>query len=265
MKTVKKVSSLLVIALILLAAGCWERAKDDPTVELKRPDEAFLKYGEEYTDIVELIKINESVWVHTSYYEVNDALTSLNGLVVLTEKGLVLINAPWTGMQMESLEKLAREQFNSGFIEAIVTDAEPNYAGGLRTLMEKGIGITCLENVAEKAQKLGLFEPETVFPGNEAHVNYGDVEFEIYFPGEGYSEDNTIVWIDRYNLLFAGNIVKEYGAHSLGKYGETGKKAWMNSLNNILSRYDNIEIVIPGHGQWGDASLIDYTMGLFEE
>lgn len=265
MKTIKQVSSLLAIALILFTAGCGDLEKDGPTVELTRPDEAFLKYGEEYTDIVELVKINDSVWVHISYYEFNDALTSRNGLVVLTDKGLVLINAPCTGMQMESLEKLTQEQFNSGFIEVIVTDVEQNHAGGLRSLMEKGIGITCLENVAKKARELSLFEPKTELPGYEAQVAYGGMAFEIYFPGEGYSEDNTIVWIDKYNLLFAGNIVKEYGARSLGKYGETGKKAWMDSLNNILSRYENIEIVIPGHGQWGDASLIEYTLGLFEE
>lgn len=265
MKTIKRLGSLLAIAFLLFAAGCGKRAEGSTKPEIKRPDESFLKYGEEYTDIVELIKINDSVWVHTSYDEIHGALTSLNGLVVLTDDGLVLVNAPWTGKQVDSLVTLVREQFNCDFVEAIVTDADPGHAGGMCRLMEKGIGITCLETVARKAQELSLFEPGTVLQGDEAFITCGDTEFEIFYPGKGYSESNTIVWIDKYNLLFAGNIVKEYGARSLGKPGDTGEKDWMDSLYNIMSRYDDIEIVIPGHGQWGDASLIEYTLGLFEQ
>lgn len=265
MKTIKRVSGLLAITFLMLAAGCGERPEEGQTIELKRPDEAFLKYGEEYTDIVELSRINDSVWVHTSYYEIGDALTSVNGLVVLTDNGLVLINAPWTANQMESLEKLALEQFNSGITEAIVTDADPDHAGGLSCLEEKGIGITCLDRVAKKARELGLFEPKTVLEGDEARVNFGDLDFEIFFPGESCSEDDTIVWIDKYDLLFADNIVKEYGAHSLGVSAQAKRTAWIDSLSRITDRYEDIDIVIPGHGQWGDASLIEYTLELLEE
>lgn len=264
MKVIRQLAGVLVIALYLLAAGCTEQALNDPYIGVKRPDEAFLKYGEEFTDIVELFKINDSVWVHTSYDEISGVLTPHNGLVVVTDQGLVLIDAPWTKKQMDSLEKLALQHFNSGFADAIITDAEPDQMDGIYCLADKGIRVTCLERVAGKADKLGC-EPDTVLEGDEASVTCGDTDFEIYYPGECCSDDCTIVWIGKYNLLFAGDFVKEYGAHSLGQSGKAGSRTWPESLNNILSHYDNIEIVVPGHGQWGDATLIDYTLGLFEE
>ena len=259
MKTIKKVAGVLCIALFLLVTGCGDQAGNGSDTDLRIPDEAFLKYGEEYTDIVELARINDSVWVHTSYYEIGGVLRPHNGLVVLTNSGLVLVNAPWTGNQMDSLDKLVIEQFNSRFTDAIVTDVAAEYTGGLRCLKKKDIRLTCLDRVAQNVVEIGLIEPDTVLDGDEACITYGDVDFEIFFPGAGYSDNNTIVWIDEYNLLYAGNLVKEYGASSLGN--SRVSRAWPDSLTNILSRYDSIEIVVPGRGQWGDASLIDYTWG----
>lgn len=266
MKIAKKiVAMLLPVFFILLISSCGKESESEPIFDIRRPDEAFLKYGDEYTNIVELNKINDSVWIHTSYYEIKGSLTSLNGLVILTDKGLVLVNAPWTGKQMDSLGKLAIEHFNSRFRGCIATEAMTENADGMRFLMEGGIGVTCLERVAEKAEMLGLFKADHILAGDDGLVECGDVTLELYFPGEGYSDTNSIVWIDKFNLLFAGNIIKEHGALSLGSHGEGSKEAWPGSLNNIIDRYEDIEIVVPGHGQWGDASLIDYTLGLFEE
>jgi metallo-beta-lactamase class B len=96
-------------------------------------------------------------------------------------------------------------------------------------------------------------------------VTIDDTDFEIFFPGEGHTDDNTVVWIKRYELLFAGCIVKEQGVTSLGNIGDANLKEWPNALNKLLERYEDIAIVVPGHGQWGDKTLIEYTLGLFEE
>ena len=85
------------------------------------------------------------------------------------------------------------------------------------------------------------------------------MDFEI-FPRAGYSDNNTIVWIDKYNLL-CRNLVKVWSQFLVNsKVSRAG-----GLIDQHLSRYDSIEIVVPGRGLWGDSSLIDYTLGLFEE
>jgi metallo-beta-lactamase class B len=259
------ITAMLIISMCLGQAGCGGTEVQDGRPDINRPDESFLKYGNDYADIVELSKINNSVWVHTSYYDYNGSLTPSNGLVVVTEEGLVLVDTPWTDTQMESLDKLAHEYFNCGFVNAVITHAHIDRIGGAGYLRKSGIPATCLERVATRAKELGFTVPDDVIRADEHRFEVDGTEFEIYYPGEGHTIDNTVVWIDRYNLLFAGCMTKEHGAMSLGNTGEANIEAWPVSLGNLLDRYENIEIVVPGHGQWGDKSLIDYTLGLFGE
>ena len=266
MKMILKVGVvMLLLQLCLLIAGCNEKPIKQDIVEIKRPSESFLKYGDDATTIVEMNKINNDVWVHTSYYDYNGSLTPSNGLVIVTDDGLVLVDTPWTDKEMESLDKLIHENFNCGLKEAVITHAHIDRIGGAGYLKAKGIKTTCLERVAVKAEELGFTAPDNVIKSDEYQFEIGDTELEIYFPGEGHTVDNTVVWIKKYNLLFAGCIVKEHGVISLGLIGEANMEEWPNSLNNLLTHFENIEIVVPGHGEWGDESLIDYTLGLFDK
>ena len=256
---------VLAIAAFLLISCSQDLPPQPVKPTLTRPDEAFLKYGEDHTSIVEMNKINNSVWTHTTYRDYRGSLEPSNGLVVLTDEGLVLIDTPWTDKQMESLDKLCKESFNIGFTEAIVTHAHEDRMGGGNYLKENNIKITSLKRVSDKATKLGFVVPDNILEGDEAVVTIDDTDFEIFFPGEGHTDDNTVVWIKRYELLFAGCIVKGQGVTSLENIGDANLKEWPNALNKLLGRYEDIAIVVPGHGQWGDKTLIEYTLGLFEE
>lgn len=256
---------MLVIAAFLLISCSRDLPPQPVKATLRRPDEAFLKYGEDHTSYVELNKINSSVWTHTSYRDSKGSLEPSNGLVVLTDEGLVLIDTPWTDNQMESLDKLCKESFNVGFKEAIITHAHEDRMGGGNYLKKHNIRINSLKRVSDNAARLGFVEPDNILEGDHTVVSVDDTDFELFFPGEGHTVDNTVVWIERYNLLFAGCMVIEQGVTSLGNIGEANLDEWPNALNTILERYEDIAVVVPGHGQWGDKSLVEYTLGLFEE
>ncbi|MCX7773587.1 MAG: subclass B1 metallo-beta-lactamase [Clostridia bacterium] len=255
------------LALILLAslAGCQAQAQPKKDEKLKRPNESFLKYGDTNDTIVELNKINNSVWVHTTYYDLNGSLTPSNGLVVLTDTGVVLIDTPWTDKQTESLDKLLKESFNAKIKEAIITHAHVDRIGGAGYLEKKKIPVASLEVVAKMAQKKGFTVPDQVSKGDSVVLNIDKTDFELYYPGEGHTADNTVVWIDKYKVLFGGCLIKEHGANNLGSIGEANLDMWPQSIQAVKDKYPQAEIVVPGHGQWGDASLIDYTLELFDE
>jgi metallo-beta-lactamase class B len=44
--------------------------------------------------------------------------------------------------------------------------------------------------------------------------------------------------------------------------GDADIKEWPRSLNNILKKFPQSRIVVPGHGAWGDLSLIHHTLKL---
>ena len=87
--------------------------------------------------------------------------------------------------------------------------------------------------------------------------------FEVFYPGAGHTVDNTVVWIPEHRVLFGGCLVKEQRAVTLGNTAEADVDAWPVSLEAVARRYPTADVVVPGHGAWGDLGLVDHTSSLF--
>lgn len=81
----------------------------------------------------------------------------------------------------------------------------------------------------------------------------------MYYPGAGHTQDNVVVWFPKQSALFGGCFVKSEG---LGNLSDAVIKAWPESTQNVIFRYGNAELVVPGHGKVGDASLLVRTRAL---
>lgn len=267
MKLIKSKAFIIFVLVIILLifSSCLAEMISPEKNEIKHPSKSFLTYGDSAEMIIELNKINNSVWVHTSYHEENGALKSSNGLLIVNDEGVVLVDTPWSVKQMESLDKLVKESFNADIKIAITTQTGKDRMGGTGYLIEKQVPIASLEIVAKAAREKGFTVPNKVINTETAVFVMDNIELEIYYPGPGPTTDNTVVWIDKYNLLFGGNMVKELGASSLEDSIESDLSSWAKAIEAIKERYKNIEIVVPGHGQWGDSRLLDYTLEMLEE
>ena len=67
MTFLKKTTAIIItLAMLAAAPGCRRNNIAPAGEKIKRPNEAFLTYGDTNETIVELSKVNSSVWVHTS-------------------------------------------------------------------------------------------------------------------------------------------------------------------------------------------------------
>ena len=66
------------------------------------------------------------------------------------------------------------------------------------------------------------------------------------------------------HVLFGGCLIKELDA-SKGYLGDANVAAWSGTVEAVKMAYPEVKVVVPGHGQYGDAKLLDYTIGLFRE
>jgi metallo-beta-lactamase class B len=51
---------------------------------------------------------------------------------------------------------------------------------------------------------------------------------------------------------------------SKGYLGDANTADWSNTVEKIKKEYPNLKIVVPGHGEFGDQKLLDYTIKLFK-
>ncbi len=252
---------LMICSFVLAGFSACAKNPDKPAGEDMVV--TFEKFGTE-PNTVELSKINDKLWVHTTYENYNGYKTPSNGLLVITTEGLVLVDTPWNNEQTKALIENAESTYKKEFVMAVITHAHQDRIGGIDTLLEEGIDVKSIDLTVEEAEKNGFAKP-TALLDYDTKFTVGDTEIETYYPGEGHSRDNITVWLPKYRVLFGGCLIKSLDSTNLGSITSANVEEWPNSIHRVLDRYSEAEVVVPGHGLWGNLDLVKHTLELFDK
>lgn len=210
---------------------------------------------------VELSKIEDSVWVHTTWKLVDKYNVPSNGLLLSTSAGLILIDTPWDDTLTTKLLEITQQQLKQAFVLAVVTHAHDDRIGGIRTLRKMGIKVVSLPIVCQRAKERGYPEPE-VLQSIDTTLIVGKEKIEVYYPGAGHTVDNIVVWLPARRILFGGCLVKSESSKNLGNIADADLKEWPKSIHNVMNKFQTARVVIPGHGEWDGVNLLQHTLDL---
>lgn len=256
----KVVFSLLLVLSIVMTSFNYQTIaqikKSSPT-QITNPDKTII-----------LTKLNDKVWAHMSYNDWKGATYDHNGLIVSTSKGIVLIDTAWdTGgnhQKTEELLKMIKKKLKKKVVLALVTHAHDDSIGGIQALLDQGIEVRSTLLTAKLAKEYGYPSPKPTLDVNPV-IKIGDTVIETFYPGEGHSQDNITVWLPQYKLLFGGCFIKSVNAKDLGNLSDANVEEWGNSVQKVIKKYPYVKTVVPGHGNWGDKSLLFYTLDLIKQ
>jgi metallo-beta-lactamase class B len=219
-----------------------------------------LAHGAQGPSKLKIVQLSDTVYQHTSLSD-GDAygVKAANGLVVIEGKQAYFIDTPWTKVDTETLIQWVKVK-GLTIAGVIVTHYHQDSSGGLAVLNKLTIPTyaTTLTNTLLKANN---FEPAS----NEITSDTFDLvpgAVQAYYPGPGHTQDNLVVWLAKSNLLFGGCLVQSFNNRKLSSNEDSSVKDWPKSLQNVMVKYPNIDMVLPGHGQIGDVSLLELTQQL---
>jgi len=209
---------------------------------------------------VEVFPIDGRLWVHRS---TDAAGVPANGLVALTEKGLVLVDTGWTDAQTDAILDWGRARFGREWTGAVITHEHADRDGGIGALQRRKVAVAALDLTVKKLAARGVRGVETLFTAAAASV--ADPRgFEAYYPGRGHAPDNIVVAFPASNVLFGGCLIKAAEATDLGFTGDADLAAWVEALHRVQSRYPGMRMIVPGHGAVGYVT-IQHTVDLLGE
>nr|WP_063860614.1 subclass B1 metallo-beta-lactamase IMP-53 [Pseudomonas aeruginosa]ADF59066.1 IMP-25 metallo-beta-lactamase [Stenotrophomonas maltophilia]ADI49230.1 IMP metallo-beta-lactamase [Pseudomonas aeruginosa]ADK11276.1 IMP-25 metallo-beta-lactamase [Pseudomonas aeruginosa] len=209
--------------------------------------------GESLPDL-KIEKLDEGVYVHTSFEEVNGwGVIPKHGLVVLVNTDAYLIDTPFTAKDTENLVNWFVER-GYRIKGSISSHFHSDSTGGIEWLNSQSIPTYASELTNELLKKDGKVQAKYSFSG----VSYWLVKkkIEVFYPGSGHAPDNVVVWLPENRVLFGGCFVKPYG---LGNLGDANLEAWPKSAKLLMSKYSKAKLVVPGHSDIGDSSLLKLT------
>ena len=117
------------------------------------------------------------------------------------------------------------------------------------------------KQIVELAKNSGSEVPKNGFR-DSLTLEIGSEKVWIKFLGQGHTRDNVVGYFPSEDVLFGGCLIKEMGA-SKGYLGDANVDQWSFTVDKVKKTFPHVKHVVPGHGEAGDSSLLDYTQKLF--
>ncbi|MCP4343925.1 MAG: subclass B1 metallo-beta-lactamase [Desulfobacterales bacterium] len=227
----------------------------------KTPDFEHIRVN---TDI-ELIKINENYYVHTSWFDFPGyGRFPSNGLIFVKNGKALLIDTPNTNEQTLILYNFLQDHLKADITKIIVGHSHSDCMGGLSVLHDKGAESIAYAKTVQICTSLKLPIPEKSFSDSMTLEFEGETVICRYF-GAGHTVDNSIVYFPKSKIFFGGCLIKSLDSKGLGNTNEAVIDDWDRTVLRIKKAYPSIKLVIPGHRAFGDLSLLNHTMTLVKD
>lgn len=238
-------------ALILFLPSCLFATAVSAQAQLKKDGDLDIR------------KISESVYLHTSYKKLEPyGLVPSNGLVLLKKGDAYIVDTPWPDKASEEL--LAWIKAKGYRAKAsLSTHSHDDRSAGIARF--NAAGVSTLASVQTNTLLAAEQKPlaKLSFSGDRHTWLAG--ELEIFYPGKAHAPDNVVVWLPESKILFGGCAVRELSSSTMGNTADADLNQWAGTITKLIDHYPKAAIVVPGHGDLGGVELLHHTIDLLVE
>lgn len=216
-----------------------------------------------FSESLEIYQVAPNTWVHVSYLETESfGRVPCNGMIAIQQKECYVFDTPANETaSIELISFLAKEKIK--VIGVIATHFHNDCLAGFETFEKNGIPTMASEKTNRLVREKTPDMHEALIPLEvPTKLRLGTSTIDLFYPGEGHTQDNIVVFFRVDASLFGGCLIKEMNA-SKGYLGDANEITWSQSVSKVKNEFPNAQKVIPGHGKVGGRELLDYTEKLF--
>jgi metallo-beta-lactamase class B len=210
-----------------------------------------------------IVHLTGDAYVYTTYHTLNGTPFPSNSMYLVTDSGVVMIGTPWDTTQFQPLLDSIRIRHHQRVVLCLSTHFHKDRTAGIPFLQAKGIPTYSSTLTRSLCRESGDPQASFVFTGDTTfHV--GQYTFQTFFPGEGHTRDNIVVWFPHDKILYGGCLVKSTDADDLGYLADANEHAWAASIKRLEKKYPDSMYVIPGHQGWESTGSLAHTIALLK-
>jgi len=218
-------------------------------------------FGQTAAPKLKIAQLTGDFFIYTTYNTYEDTKLPANGMYLVTNNGVVLFDTPWDTTQFQPLLDSIKLRHNKSVVMCIATHWHSDRTEGLAYYRQKGIRTytskrtdeLCKENNKKRAEY--LIAQDTVF-------RVGQYSFETYYPGEGHTTDNIVIWFNKEKVLYGGCLIKGADAQDLGFLGDGNVKAYYATLLNVKEKFPEPKYIVVSHHDWTNNNSLKHSIAL---
>ena len=216
-------------------------------------------FGQAITEKLTITHLTGDFYIYTTYNTYKDSQVPANGMYVVTNTGVVMFDTPWDVTQFQPLLDSIKLKHNKDVTICIATHWHSDRTDGLEYYKQKGIKTyttKLTDDLSKKNNKKRaeyLIEKDTIF-------NIRQYSFETYYPGQGHTEDNIVLWFNKEKVLYGGCLIKGAEAENLGYLGDGNVFEYETTLKNIQKKYPDPKFIIVSHHNWNNINSLKHSI-----
>lgn len=187
-----------------------------------------------------------------------------NGMYVVTNDGIVLIDMPWDQTQFQPLLDSIVRRHNKKVILAIATHYHDDRTAGFDFYKNQGIKTYSSKQTFDLCKKFNQKQAGFYFT-KDTTFTIGNKNFQIYYPGKGHTEDNIVIWCNNEKVLYGGCLVKSIENNGLGNIADADLMEWPLSVKRVMNKFSNHRYVVTGHFSWKSNMSLEHTLKLLQD
>jgi metallo-beta-lactamase class B len=203
-------------------------------------------------------------YIYTTYKSLDGVLFPSNSMYMVTDSGVALFDTPWDSTQFQPLLDSIWQRHQKKAVLCFSTHFHADRTAGVEFFRQKGIRTYSsyqtyrLCALHHENQPAYYFVSDTVF-------TLGQHRFNTFYPGEGHTPDNMILWFGNEKILYGGCLVKSTDNNSLGNIADANLKAWPVTIKRLMKQFPKPAYVIPGHFSWTNNQSLKHTLRLLKK
>jgi metallo-beta-lactamase class B len=216
-------------------------------------------FGQTNEPKLKISHLTGDFYIYTTYNTYEGNKIPANGMYLVTINGVVMFDTPWDTTQFQPLLDSIKLRHNKNVTSCIATHWHSDRTDGLEYYKQKGIKTyttkltdeLSIKNNEKRAEY--LIEKDTIF-------NIGQYTFETYYPGQGHTEDNIVLWFGKEKILYGGCLIKGADAENLGYLGDGNVYEYETTLKNVQKKYPDPKFIIVSHHDWNNINSLRHSI-----
>ncbi|QKX06023.1 subclass B1 metallo-beta-lactamase [Aquimarina sp. TRL1] len=212
---------------------------------------------------MKIIQLSPHAYQHITYLKTKEyGNVPCNGMIVTDTNEAIVFDTPADNKVATELINWIEDSLSSTITGVVTTHFHIDCLGGLQAFHDRKIPSYANTKTIDLVKSAKKELPKNGFD-TSMEIKVGTKKVINSFIGEGHTADNIISYFPSEKILFGGCLIKSLGAKK-GNLNDANVQEWSETVKRIASKYNEVEIVIPGHGATGNQELLQYTIELFQ-
>ncbi len=216
-------------------------------------------FGQAAGSNLKITRLTGDFYIYTTYNLYQGEKIPANGMYLITSNGVVLFDTPWDTTQFQPLLDSIQLKHQKNVVLCFATHWHSDKTAGLEYYRQQGIKTYTTVLTDELSKKNNKKRAEFLM-ANDTVFKSGEYSFETYYPGQGHTEDNIVIWFKKERILYGGCLIKGADAEDLGYTDDGNVTEYAATLKKVQKKCRQPKFIVIAHSDWNNINSLKHSI-----